>query len=62
MTIITVGIYCPPSPSEMSNLFEMFTFQGNDILFLGDFNCDMIHPDKAPKDGRCLMDLLDDSS
>ena len=63
MTI--VGIYRPPSLKkrrwefEMSNLFEMFTFRGNDVLFLGDFNCDMIHPDKAPKDGRCLMDLLD---
>ena len=61
----TVGIYRPPSLKkprwefEMNNLFEMFTFRGNDVLFLGDFNCDMIHPDKAPKDGRCLMDLLD---
>ena len=43
----------------MSILFEMFTFRGNDVLFLGDFNCDMIQPDKAPKDGRCLMDFLD---
>lgn len=29
----------------MSYLFEMFTFLGNNVLFLGDFNCDMIHPD-----------------
>ena len=63
MTI--VGIYRPQSLKksrwefEMSNLFEIFTFRRNDVLFLGDFNCDMIHPDKVRKDGRCLMDLLD---
>lgn len=37
----------------------MFIFWGNDVLFLGDFNCDMIYFDKVLKDGRCFMDLLD---
>jgi hypothetical protein len=30
-----------------------------DVYMLGDFNCDLMHPNKPPMDGRDLNDLLD---
>ena len=35
------------------------TTLSNDVIFLGDFNCDMMEPNKPPMDGRDLCDLLD---
>ena len=43
---------------ELSALFEAATAQTNDVLFLGDFNCDLLHPNKPPRAGRELTDLL----
>ena len=63
--IAVVGIYRPPCipkykwKYELSILFEAVTEITNDVYILGDFNCDLIHPNKPPMDGRDLNDLLD---
>ena len=44
---------------ELSILFEAVTEITNDVYILGDFNYDLIHPNKPPMDGRDLNDLLD---
>ena len=44
---------------ELSILFEAVTEITNDVYILGEFNCDLIHPNKPPMDGRDLNDLLD---
>lgn len=31
----------------------------NDVIFIGDFNCDLMHPEKPSMDGRDLLDLMD---
>ena len=60
-----VGIYRPPNipksqwKLELSAIFEAATAISNDAIFLGDFNCDMLEPNKPPMDGRDLCDLLD---
>ena len=60
-----IGVYRPPSipksqwKYELSSLFEAATTLTDYVIFLGDFNCDLLHPDKPPKDGRDLIDLLD---
>ena len=65
-TWITVcGIYRPPSiPKsqwchELSSLFEAASTLTSTILFAGDFNADVSEPDKPPKNGRTLLDMLD---
>ena len=63
--IAVVGIYrlpCIPKYKwkyKLSILFEAVTEITNDVYILGDFNCDLIHPNKPPMDGRDLNDLLD---
>ena len=60
-----VGLYRPPSLDkstwklEMCNLFETVTEMSKDVFILGDFNCDMLNPDKPPNQGRDLMDIMD---
>ena len=44
---------------ELSSIFDATTTLSNDVIFLGDFNCDMMEPNKPPMDGRDLCDLLD---
>ena len=44
---------------ELSAILEDATTISNDTIFLGDFNCDMIEPNKPLMDGRDLCDLLD---
>lgn len=59
-----VDVYRPPSLKrsqwkvELSNLFEMATSR-TETFILGDFNCDMLDPDKPQRDRRCCLDLLD---
>ena len=59
------GIYKPPNipksqwKFELSSIFDAATTISNDVILLGDFNCDMIEPNKPPMDGRDLCDLLD---
>lgn len=60
-----VGLYRPPSLEkstwkfEMCNLFETVTEMSKDVFILGDFNCDMLNPNKPPNQGRDLMDIMD---
>ena len=44
---------------EMGQLFETLTMNSQCVFLLGDFNCDILLPDKPPKDGRDFLDLLD---
>lgn len=63
--IMIIGVYKPPSLKqvkwklELQHLFEMATNITNNVIILGDFNCDLLQPDKSPKDGRTLLDLMD---
>ena len=63
--ITVVGIYRPPSiplstwSHELSSLFEAASTLTNTVFYAGDFNADLLAPDKPPKDGRKLLDLLD---
>ena len=60
-----VGLYRPPSLDkstwklEMCNLFETVTEMSKDVFILGDFNCDMLNPNKPSNQGRDLMDIMD---
>ena len=63
--ITVVGIYRPPSiplstwSHELSALFEAASTLTNTVFYAGDFNADLLAPDKPPKDGRKMLDLLD---
>ena len=63
-----VGIYRPPTSVkvpksvwtyELGSLLEAVTSLPGNYFLLGDYNVDLIAPDKPPKDGRYLLDLLD---
>lgn len=43
----------------LSPLFEAASTLTSTILFAGDFKADISEPDKPPKDGRTLLDMLD---
>ena len=43
----------------MGQLFEALTMNSQCVFLLGDFNCDLLLPDKPPKDGCDFLDLLD---
>ena len=63
--ISVVGIYRPPSiplsicTNELSALFEATFTLTNIVFYAGDFIADLLAPDKTPKAGRKLLDLLD---
>ena len=63
--IAVVGIYRPPSiplstwTNELSAIFEATSTLTNTVFYAGDFNADLLAPDKTPKAGRKLLDLLD---
>ena len=63
-----VGIYRPPTSIkvpktvwtyELGSILEAITSLPGNYFLLGDYNADLIAPDKPPKDGRSLLDLLD---
>ena len=62
--ITVIGVYRPPSvpksqwKRELSALFEAAVTVTNDQIYVGGFNCDLMLPDKPPKCGRDLSDLL----
>ena len=62
---VLAGIYKPPNipksqwKLELSSIFDAATMLSNDVIFPGDFNCDMMDPNRPPMDGRDLCDLLD---
>ena len=58
------GIYKPNIPKsqwkfELSSIFDAVNMISSDVIFLSDFNCDMMEPNKLPMDSRDLCDLLD---
>ena len=63
--ITITGVYRTPSvpksqwKMELNALFDATAAVTNDISYIGDFNCDLMLPDKPPKDGRDLSDLLE---
>jgi len=63
--ITIVGIYRPPSvpktvwKCELSSIFEATIAISRNVYYLGDLNADLLDPDRPPKDGRTLLDLLD---
>ena len=60
-----VGVYRPPSipkhqwTREISSIFEEVSTLTETVLYAGDFNADLLNPDKPPKDGRNLLDLME---
>lgn len=60
-----IGIYRPPSllktqwKSEVSDILEASSGNGQSVFILGDFNCDLLQPENRLKDGRDLLDILD---
>lgn len=62
--ITVVGVYRPlPVPkyqwiNELQLVFQVVSLLSI-LFYAGDFNADLLDPDKPPKDGRGLLDLLD---
>ena len=63
-----VGIYRPPTSAsvpqslwkfELSSTLEAITILPGNYFFVGDFNSDMLLPDKPPRVGRVMANLLD---
>lgn len=63
-----VGFYRPPTSAsipqslwkfELSSILEAITILPGNCFFVGDFNSDMLLPDKPPRDGRVMANLLD---
>ena len=58
-------LYRPPALAkttwrkELSDILEVATENSKSVFLLGDLNCDLLHPDKQPKDGRDLLDIMD---
>ena len=58
------GIYKSPNfpksqwKFELSSIFDAVNMISSDVIFLSDFNCDMMEPNKLPMDSRDLCDLL----
>ena len=59
---VIAGVYRPPSVNiqiwkqELLKLFECASSHAHDMLFLGDFNCDLLHADNKPE-AKELSDL-----
>lgn len=59
-----VGIYTLPNIPKSQWERELIIFGAattilNDTIFLGNFNCDVMEPNRVPMDGRDLCALLD---
>ena len=48
-----------PFTSNMYTLLDKATSQSNNIICLGDFNCDISNPLDNNNKGRCLLDICD---
>ena len=63
--IAVVGVYRPPSipkhqwTRELSSIFEEVSTLTETVFYAGDFNADLLNPDKPPKDGTNLLDLME---
>ena len=60
-----IAAYKPPSvdnvlfTSEMYSLLDKATSQSDNIIFLGDLNCDISNPLDNNNKGGCLLDVCD---
>ena len=63
--IAVVGVYRPPSipkhqwTRELSSICEEVSTLTETVFYTGDFNADLLNPDKPPKDGRNPLDLME---
>ena len=63
--IAVVGVYRPPSipkhhwTRELSSIFEEVSTLTETVFYAGVLNADLLNPDKPPKDGRNLLDLME---
>ena len=63
--IAVVGVCSPPSipkhqcTRELSSIFEEVSILTESAFYAGDFNADLLNPDKPPKDGRHFLDLME---
>ena len=63
--ILKVGVYRPPSilkhqwTRELSSIFEEISTLTETVFYAGDFNADLLNPNKPPRDGRNLLDLME---
>ena len=63
--IAVVGVCRPPSipkhqwTRELSSIFEEVSTLTETVFYAGDFNADLLNPEKPPKDGRNLLDLME---
>ena len=63
--LAVVGVYRPPSipkherTRELSSIFEEVSTLTETVFYAGDFNADLLNPDKPPKDGVNLLDLME---
>ena len=44
---------------ELTDVLEAANVKSESIFLLGDFNCDLLEPDKPPKAGRDLVDIME---
>ena len=62
LLLVYIGRF--PLTSQRGNLkcvtcLKTVTEMSKDVFILGDFNCDMLNPNKPPNQGRDLMDIMD---
>ena len=62
---MVMGVYKPPKfkfnmwKDQLYHLFESATSACEDILVLGDLNCDILHPSNNGTEGRHLLDMCE---
>ena len=62
---LIIGAYKPPNmpknnwESELNTMLLRSFQRYNNIVLLGDLNCDLSQPDNCSKEGRALLDLMD---
>ena len=60
-----IGLYRSPTISklmwtkDLSDVLEAANVNSDSIFLLGDFNCDLLEPDKPPRAGRDLADIME---
>ena len=63
--ITVVGVQRPPSilkhqwTIELSSIVEEVSTLTETVFYAGDFNADLLNPDKPPRDDRNLLDLME---
>ena len=63
--MLVIGMYRPPGllkatwEHEINNILLRPTQRYENIMLIGDLNCDLSRPDKGAKEGKTVMDLMD---